>query len=489
MLIDRDEQKIRNAFSQISVDTESLERKVRENMNTRKLIKPTPLKRTGFAAAASIAILLFLSVSVYAAAALGVFDRFMTQHDPAFGEVVAPVEVYMVDQGVRVDVIAAQTFGSNAIMYLSVRDISGQNRITEYVNILPFMDIPRDDERPFGVGVFGGHEPIYFDRATNTAYFQIEFQDVTDIPNTFDVIINDVRFDTRRMELEFPVSLSSISEASTIPNPSHIANLEFPTWCAEYILVPSMGENFPYIPGQGWISNVAIINGNLHVQIISPRTEMTELGGRNSNGNVISGAMLTGPDGEWVVPINQSFLQVDANLQGLTVYRQQNMPLDEIVDWLSYTYLYDLTETVFPIDVTALDSYSLELIGMFEHSVAGSWSMTVSTGETSGLIRSSTNAVAVGRSIVESVLVTPLGVSFSGNINGGINEGVASFTGHSVLIETSAGNVLIQEHPGVGFSAMYGEDAIFNGFARAESPINVSEVTAVIIGDIRIAVE
>jgi len=487
MLIDREEQQIRNAFSQIQVDTINLERKVLENMNTHNIIKQT--KRTGFFAAASIAVFLFLSATVYAAATLGVFDRFITQHDPAFGEVVNPVEIYSVDQGIRIDVIAAQTFGNNAIMYLSVRDISGQNRITEYANLSWFIDIPRSEDRSIGVSSFSGFEPLYFNSETNTAYFQLEVQDAATIPNIFDLIINEVRFETRRTEMDFPIALSDISEAPTKPNPNYIPNRDFPTWCKEYILVPSMGENFPVLPGDGWISNVAIIDGNLHVQIMRPRFERTEYAGRNINGNIISGVTLTGPDGEYVAPINQSFIGLDANLEGLCAYEQQNMPPEDFLAWFEDAYSYDLMESVFPIDVAALDYYSLTLIGMFEHSVAGNWSMTVCTGETSEHMRSSTRVVTIDRAVIESVTVTPLGISFSGRVNGGINEGAASFRGRNVMIETPAGNVLVQEHPGIGFSDMYGEDATFVGFARAESPINISDVTAVVIGGVRIAIE
>jgi len=488
MMIDRDEQKICNAFSQIQVDINSLERKVRENMNTRKIVSPKPLRRTGFVAAATVAILIFLSVSVYAAAALGVFDRFMEEHDPVFGEVVEPVEVYEDDQGIRIDVIAAQAFGANAIMYVSVRDVTGQNRITEYTNIFPMLDIPRDEERVFSVGTMGGHEPLYFDAETNTAYFQVEFQDVVDIPNTFDIVISDVRFESRRVEIDFPVALTSLSEAPMVPNPSHIPNLDFPTWCAPYILAPSMGENFPALPGDGWISNVAIINGNLHVQLITPSIEVSERGGWNVNGYSFSGATLSRPDGEWVMPISQSFTQVDENLQSVSRYDQQNMSEEDWIKW-HRNALYHLSEVVFPIDVTALETYSLTLSGSFEHSIAGDWSMTVCTGESSTQMRTSTDVVAVDRAIVESVMVTPLGVSFSGIVNGGIDEGASSFRNRSVYIETPGGVILIHEFPSVGFSHMYGENTTFVGFARGELPIDVYDVTAVIIGDVRIAVE
>ncbi|MCL2404839.1 MAG: hypothetical protein FWC92_04745, partial [Defluviitaleaceae bacterium] len=210
MTIDRDEQRLKNAFSQITVDTQSLERKVRENMNIRKIVKPTRLKRAGFIVAASIAIMLLISGTVYAANR-GIFERFMERQNPIFGEVVTPVEMYTVDQGIRVDVIAAQTFGYNAIIYLSVRDITGQNRVTQHANIIPWIDIPRDENRFVGVGTFGAFEPLYFDAETNTAYFQIEVNDVTVIPNVFDLLIHEVRLESRSTEVDFPVALSSLT--------------------------------------------------------------------------------------------------------------------------------------------------------------------------------------------------------------------------------------------------------------------------------------
>jgi len=487
MMIDRDEQRIRNAFSQIPVDTESLERKVRENMNTRKMIKPTPLKRAGFIMAASIAIMILISGTVYAAATMGVFERFMAGQDPAFAEIVTPVETYTIEQGVRVDIIAAQTFGYNAIVYLSVQDISGQNRITEYVNIIPMLDIPRNSERLMGVSVIGGHEPLYFDKETNTAYFQLEFQDHVLIPNIVDIIINNIRFETRHTEVEFPVALSSITEAPLIPNLANFSNPETPTWCADYILAPTMGEGFPPLPCGGWISNVAIINRSLHVQLASHRVHITETGERSVLGAVSSGVMLAGPQGEWVAPISHTFLDVDAELNMLPRYLQQTMPLEELLEWLN-SAPYHLMEIVFPIDVNALESYSLTLTGMFEHSIAGNWTMTIDTGETNARVRTAQGVVTIGNAIAESVFVTPLGVSFTGYVDGGINDGAASFRGRAVFIETPAGNILVHAYPSVGFSHMYGENTTFNGFARADAPIDVMEVTAVIIGDIRIPV-
>jgi len=71
---------------------------------------------------------------------------------------------------------------------------------------------------------------------------------------------------------------------------------------------------------------------------------------------------------------------------------------------------------------------------------------------------------------------------------------VASFTGKAVWLETRNGKILVHEYPSVGFSTGFDEPGVpgtttFDGFARSESPVDVSAVTAVIIGDLRIAVE
>ena len=487
-MLDRDELRILNAFSEITVDTKNLERKIENHMryNTRK---PAPRPRLGLILAAALLIVAMLGGTVYAAS-VGAFDRFIERHEEyaPFVPVVDPVETYVVDQGIRVEVIAAQTFGYNAIMYLSVSDVSGQNRITPYASIIPSLDMSRDDDRLSVAMVMGGQEALYFDSETNTAYFQIELQEDFLIPDIMDIIIFSISLDSRSTNLDFPIALSSLTAAPVIPNPSYIPNRDFPTWCAEYILAPTMGQGFPSIPGDGWISNAAIMDGNLHVQLANPRAVITEDGGRTAFGNMISGAELIGPNGEIVAPIDHSFLQVNADLQALSMYEQQNMELEDIVAWLD-TYAYDIIEVVFPVDVTALDSYTLTLLGMFEHSIAGNWSMTIYTDETYGQVRTSTQAVTIGAAVIETVMVTPLGVSFSGHVNGGISQGVGALTGVSVSLETPDGIILLQENPGVGFSEMYGENATINGFARADAPVDVAAVTAVLLGDVRVVVE
>ncbi|MCL2388684.1 MAG: hypothetical protein FWC89_14225, partial [Defluviitaleaceae bacterium] len=123
MKLDHDEMRINEAFRKFStmqVDTEKLKKRVGDKMkNNRK-----PRRRIGFVLIAA-AVMVLLAGTAYAAAGLGMFDRFVDQHDAPFINIVEPVEEFMVIEGVRIDIIAAQQFGNQAIMYMSMQDITG----------------------------------------------------------------------------------------------------------------------------------------------------------------------------------------------------------------------------------------------------------------------------------------------------------------------------------------------------------------------------
>jgi hypothetical protein len=86
--------------------------------------------RWSMSAVAAIALSVMLVVTA-AAATLGGFDWFIKKFNPSFGEIVEPVEAYCEDQGIRMEVIGAQKYDNMAVVYLSLQDVSGQNRLTE----------------------------------------------------------------------------------------------------------------------------------------------------------------------------------------------------------------------------------------------------------------------------------------------------------------------------------------------------------------------
>ena len=484
----RDEQRIREVFSQLAVDdVENFERKVMENMRNQNTVRNIPKKRVGLIAAVVAVSVMLLAGSVLAATNLRVFDRFMTQRDPAFAEVVSPVEQYVVDQGIRVDIIAAQSFDTSAIFYLSVRDVSGQNRVTEQTHLWLTLESNREDTHFGWSGASAS--PLYFDAETNTVYLQIKMQDSAAVADAMNLIINEIVFENRADEAAFPVALTDMTATDLIPNIARFPSLYFPTWDPAYILAPSMGENFPALPGDGWISNVAIIDGYLHVQIATP-FRMEQVHGQN----VVStgGVSLVTADGDWVMPVSQARIDVDADLQTLSYQQRMDMPHDELVEWFSNAS-YWLNEIVFPIDVAVLETYSLMLSVSTRSSTAGDWSMTVDTGDSSNMIRIMPETLVVGYVTLESVVVSPLGITFSGVIEGGTSDRMGALMG-AVSLETPDGIILVQEFPQLGFTQYFDENqepskGMLNGFARADSPIDVSAVAAVVIGDVRVRVE
>ncbi|MCL1788613.1 MAG: hypothetical protein FWG38_11555, partial [Defluviitaleaceae bacterium] len=289
-----------------------------------------------------------------------------------------------------------------------------------------------------------------------------------------ELLINEVAYERRTTERDFPVALSDLTAAPLMPHPSPSPSQG--TSCADYILAPTRGEGFPAVDG-GWISNMAIIDGHLHIQMIAPLNERA------------SSAFLLGSDGEHVPPVSWTFIHVDPNLEFLTVEEMDALmeeSLDDFIAWIDASY--GLLEVVYPIDVNALDTYALRMWGMDEGVVRGDWSMTIYTGHASEHMRAWHTDVNLDDTIIQTMTVSPLGVGATGIVTTDIHAAMASM--HSaVWVETSQGNVMVTEFALGRFSQGYGKNATFSIFARADSPIDVVDVTAVIIGDVRIPVE
>ncbi|MCL2420345.1 MAG: hypothetical protein FWD03_00665 [Defluviitaleaceae bacterium] len=166
--LDREEQRIHDAFSQISVDTDSLKRRMQNmNANQKRVVK----RRARLSVAiAAMFILVIISGTVYAAS--GGLDHFISRFNPAFGALAIPPEVpaYAEDQGIRIEVIGAQQISNVVLAYLTIQDITGENRLTQY--IFPDLEIYMDGQVVSTGGM--SSRRLHFDRSTNTAYFEIK---------------------------------------------------------------------------------------------------------------------------------------------------------------------------------------------------------------------------------------------------------------------------------------------------------------------------
>ncbi|MCL2407046.1 MAG: hypothetical protein FWC95_03880 [Defluviitaleaceae bacterium] len=180
-MIRNDEKIIKDALAEVTVQSNNLSEKVKFNMmKTDRTPLFTQAKRNLTVAVAAIVAFIFIGGAV-TAYALGAFGGFFDRANPEFAEVVLPVGAYVVSQDIRLEVIAARRFDAFAVFYVSLQDISGQNRLGEdvYINVADVMFTTFGGVQLGRVTAdIGGHwERVYFNAETNTAYFRAIYAD------------------------------------------------------------------------------------------------------------------------------------------------------------------------------------------------------------------------------------------------------------------------------------------------------------------------
>jgi len=180
--LDADERAIRAGFSSIKV-------------NPRRLVSPATAiaseapsyaaKRRILPMVAAIVAVLLISTTVFAF--YGGFELFLQRVNPPFAEIIEPVMTYAEDRGIRVTLLGAQRFEHTAIMYFSIQDISGENRMTRGAGFAGETTIAEAGRTVVGyVRNFGSlnmsFRHIYFDDATGTQYAQLHVRSSNPLP-------------------------------------------------------------------------------------------------------------------------------------------------------------------------------------------------------------------------------------------------------------------------------------------------------------------
>ena len=472
MMLDRDEKRIKDAFhsfSTMAVDTATLERKVKESMRERK---HTPRRKVVTFLAASIALMVLVAGSVSAAAGLGLFDRFITQHTPEFMEIVEPIEQSVSIDGISTNVIAAQMFGNQAIIYLSMRDISGQNRITE-------------DTYFIMGGMFGISQMIYFDEVLDTAYFELAI--TTDSVQDYLDLSNILLYFNKGSDFSEPLPMELQIDADTMPVPDGF----YHSLPHGVMLAPTLAGKFaelPYANGYQWISGMAIVGDYLHIQLgerIYPRSFFS--GG-------VGHPVLTTPSGD----VSAVRLYEGQNYIGtyfpywarysVMLHTCENLqPLDITQGGTRASYVF--REYAFPVNANNIENYSLKIQGFIAPcGVEMDLGIRVHAGDSSQ-IRTINKTLVREDATIDSITISPLGVRFTGEMGDAvtIEEGevfsLRTFVIDDVVLETSDGEIslgravtMISAWPEISFS----------GLARANMPIDVGAVTAVIVDGVRL---
>ena len=147
---------------------ENIQRLSLEKINTKENPTKRRLSMKKIASIAVAAVLLLATASTIFAGAGGL-EQFLARFNPNFGEfAIAPLyPAYAQDQGIRIEAVGAQQIGHVVLVYMTVQDTSGENRLTRHMS----ADLEIFVDGQFMNGPSSGRR-LNFDRTTNTMYFE-----------------------------------------------------------------------------------------------------------------------------------------------------------------------------------------------------------------------------------------------------------------------------------------------------------------------------
>ena len=471
---DIDEQNIYDMFSQIAVDSSKIADGVKIKLHEENVKIPIKNHRRWSKSAVAAIVMSVVLVATATATALGGFDWFIERFNPDFGKIVEPVENYSEDQGIRMEVIGAQKYGNKAIVYLSLQDMTGQNRITEQTDFRDGFSVKMN---PREIGEDGEtlssmswrEKMIYFDKDTNKVYYEFNITADADSPMSNPLELGSFLIYLGKKSYEEPIdiSLAEIKEGETTPiiedNIWGGVGIRFDDYSSfTEVLTPGYYTDMPHGEKEQWVSNVGIIDGKLHVQI--GRFSGGEFGPNDANlaladskGNIIS------PDYE------------------LMLYGDKDNHLLGVKEDDAYNTEYKYNEYVFSVSKEYLNKYTLYYSGSVYTGVEGRWRVAANLSDSNKDIRTWTNDIPVEGHIFEYITLSPLGLQVRGTYEG--ENCMASSM--KVEIETADGIIPLEG----GGGSEDPEKHTFNSNWNVKEPLDVTKVSAIIIEGTRISIK
>jgi hypothetical protein len=270
--LDNTESKIRNALHSIDADASRLKDKVFSRLSDAK----TPPSRLRFATAIAIALAAALILACTATGALGGFDWFVKTLNPSFSEVVEPVGASALDQGFKLEVIGARKYRNQAIVYMSLQDVTGQNRMTESFTFMDYFSVKMSDPPKSETGApmssyFSTSDKIlHFDKASNTIFYELVIWVDPSSPLSDPLTLKTSRIYYSVEELESILPLEVPNDVPTVEiTEDYIMGSSSRTLSAAVseatVLKPGQLAKFSETSAE-WLSSVGFIDGKLHVQ-------------------------------------------------------------------------------------------------------------------------------------------------------------------------------------------------------------------------------
>lgn len=162
----------------------------------------------------------------------------------------------VVKNGIELNVISALNDARQSIVYFSLRDLTG-NRVNKDLDIKSFSAL---GGRPGGSGI----KPVGFDEETKTAYYVIDSGDSSVLPDEGDLVIEGLFSGFEKTQFfNYDLNLADIIN----PDPEYKVLNKWDNGDETYLEPGTM--NIPIADGvnEGVITNAAVIDGDLHIQI------------------------------------------------------------------------------------------------------------------------------------------------------------------------------------------------------------------------------
>ena len=367
------------------------------------------------------------------------------------------------DHGFRVEAFGFWVDTDVINLYLSIQDVTGQNRVTPSTNV----HITSDEFQ--SVGMWGG-SALHFNEYTNTLYLRTRIASLAFFPEGQEIHIPEdgyMHFDISNLHFSWDsftvgIPLPPIpGEVRTkyIEEDYFVAwssGLNFVTFTYDYdetfqqqtletpglVLYPSFGENFPALPyiDNVWISNMGFVDGRFHFQRANLIQEEDVVGySSRSQGGVSlrrtsthNGGMLWGPvyPNDWPALEYIKVFHMDKNLTqfiytSTSQYSQINTPF----------VLFN--ERVYNMTPEELQEYSMYLVVSTQTQARGSWPITANINnvnkiDTTGILDDL---------YIEHFILLPAGLVLYGRGNRPLAAFTRMFRELEIYIETANGKI------------------------------------------------
>ena len=218
----------------------------------------------------AVAIILCITITVpVLAATVNPVYELVYKISPGLAQMLKPVQMSCEDNGIRMEVLSASIYENEAAIYISLQDLTDQNRIDGTTDLFDSYYINRSFDS------FASCQIVSFDKETNTATFLINItqangREIGSNKITFgfrEFISKKSRFEGELSELD----LSKAVEAKDTFTPEWFrgasgTDLDLDALAGTKCLAPVAGGIISPVDGVS-ITNMGFIDNKLHIQV------------------------------------------------------------------------------------------------------------------------------------------------------------------------------------------------------------------------------